>query len=243
MKTPKILFLDVENSPSLGYYYDLWREGNIVGTEKPWYMLSIAYQWAGSKTVHCLGLVDYPQYKKNREDDSALLKDIHTLLDEADIVIAHNADKFDIRKINARLLKHGLNPPSPYKTVDTLKVAKRYFKLDSNRLDDLGKYLKIGAKLPHTGFKLWKDCMDGDLKAWELMKRYNKQDVVLLEKVYTALRPWIVNHPRTGEVDSCNNCGGSLQARGFNISKTGKRQRLACTECGSWTQGPNIKEL
>src|ERR1700719_3656227 len=118
-------------------------------------MLSFAYKIAGEKKVHTRCLADYPGYKKNTEDDKALVTDLWTIFDQADIQIGHNADKFDIKKSNARFLMHKLNPPSPYKTVDTLKIARRAFKLDSNKLDDLGYYLGLGRKLPHTGFHLW----------------------------------------------------------------------------------------
>lgn len=239
MKTPRILLLDIETAPSLGYYFDLWKEGNIVGTVRNWYILSIAWQWYGETTVHCAGLIDYSAYKKDKEDDLSLAITIHDLLDQADIVIAHNGDRFDIKKINARLLRHGFSPPSPYKTVDTLKIAKKHFALDSNRLDAIGKYLGVGAKLPHTGFKLWEDCMAGDKTAWNLMKRYNKQDVVLLEKVYTILKPWMTNHPNvnvfTGKQEGCPACGGDLNKRGFSITNTGRKQRYQCKDCGGWS--------
>lgn len=244
MKTePRILFLDVENTPTLGFFYDLWKEGNIVSTEKDWYMLSIAYQWAGEKTVKCLGLVDYPRYLRDKEDDHSLLVDIWKLLDEADIVVAHNGDRFDIRKINARFLKHGMKPPSPYKTVDTLKVAKKYFAMNSNKLDTVANYVGVGGKLPTIGIKLWKACMEGDPKAWALMKKYNKRDVELLVDIYYKLRPWMTNHPHVdiwAEEAACPNCGSSGQKRGFEKLKNGRRkQRYQCKNplCGAWHTG------
>lgn len=246
MNHPRILLIDIETAPSLGYYFDLWKEGNIVGNVKSWYILSFAWQWAGEKKIDCRGIVDYPRYKKNKEDDFALVHDIHTLLSQADIVVAHNGDRFDIRKINARFLKHGFPPPAPYKTVDTLKVARKYFAMDSNRLNDVAQYLGVGSKLPHTGFKLWEDCMRGDKKAWDLMKRYNKQDVVLLHDVYMTLRTWMTNHPNvnifTGKNPACPNCGGAVQKRGFNITKTGRTQRYQC-ERGCWSQATKSEKV
>ena len=236
----KILLLDIENCPSAGWFYDLWKEGNIVGTIKSWYILSIAWKWLGEKKFHVKALVDYPRYKKDKEDDRRLVQDIWTLLDEADIVVGHNSDRFDLRKINARFLKHGLTPPTPYKTVDTLKVARRHFAMDSNRLNDIGKYLGVGSKLPHTGFKLWEDCMKGDKKAWVLMKRYNIQDVVLLEKVYMKLRQWSPTHPNVNLVDmkdgACPICGSKkLHKRGFSVTRTSRFQRYQCQGCSGWS--------
>jgi hypothetical protein len=95
---PRIAFYDLENSPALGWYYDRYKEGNIVADEQDWFMLSFAWQWADEKKVHCKALCDYPGYAKNKTDDTPLIKDLHKLFDEADILIAHNGDRFDRRK-------------------------------------------------------------------------------------------------------------------------------------------------
>lgn len=242
---PKILHIDIETAPTLGWVWGLW-EQNVVAVERPWYILSVAWAW-NDGPVKCFGLVDYPQYKKSKEDDTALMEHIWNLLDTADIVIAHNGDNFDLPKINARFLKHGMLPPEPYKTVDTLKVCRRYFKMDSNRLDSVAKYLAIGSKLPHTGIDLWQGCMRGDTKSWGVMKRYNKHDVVLLREVYKKLLPWITNHPNYNvysEENGCPNCGGKkIQRRGFDITRTGRKQRFHCQnpKCGAWSYGRSEK--
>lgn len=249
---PKILHLDIENCPSLGWYYDLWKEGNIVGNKSEWYILSVAWRWAHEKKTRVAALVDYPLYKKESENDRALLEQVWKLLDEADIVVAHNGDKFDLPKLNARFFLHGMKPPSPYKTVDTYKVAKKYFKLSSNRLDSIARALKIGHKLPNTGFDLWRGCMAGDKKSWALMKRYNMHDVNLLVEVYLKMLPWMQNHPNYGVFlgeDACRNCGNTnLQRRGHEPTKTGLKQRFQCVKkhngqpgCGAWSYGTSRK--
>ena len=186
-------------------------------------------------------LPDYPGYKKDKENDGALVKHLHEFLDQADVVIAHNGDNFDIKKCNARFIFHGLTPPSPYQTVDTLKIARRHFEFDSNRLDALAKYFGIGGKLPHTGKHLWLGCMSGDLKAWKMMRQYNVHDVDLLEEVYEKLRPWSTNHPNfnlyTRET-ACPVCQGKkFQKRGHLMTRTGQKPRLQCTTCGKWSLG------
>ena len=162
---PKILLFDEETAPSLGHYFDLWKEGNILDTVADWYMLCFAYKFLGDKKVSSYALPDFPGYKPGSEDDRALIKKLWELLNEADVVIAHNGDKFDIRKANARFAYYNLPPPSPYKTIDTLKIARRYFAFTSNKLDSLGDHLGYGRKLVHTGFHLWKGCMSGDPKS------------------------------------------------------------------------------
>jgi uncharacterized protein YprB with RNaseH-like and TPR domain len=164
-------------------------------------------------------------------------------VDGADIIIGHNADKFDIRKSNTRFVFHGLKPPSPYKTIDTLKIARKVFKFDSNKLDELGRYLGLGRKIPHTGFHLWHSCMLGDPKAWKVMKKYNARDITLLEDVYYILRPWATNHPNVnqGEV-GCPKCKATnVQKRGFSYTLLRKKQRFQCGNCHGWFEGPAAK--
>lgn len=243
---PKIVYLDIENTPSLGYFFDKWKEGNIVDEVAGWYILSYAYKINDGPVKVC-ALPDYPGYKKNMENDKALMQELWDLLNEADIVVAHNGDRFDIRKINARFIYHGMTPPRPYKTIDTLKVARRYFSFNSNRLNDLGQYLGVGKKLAHTGFALWKGCMSGEMESWNLMKKYNKQDVVLLEEVYMKLRPFMTNHPNLNiydeNQDSCPSCRSEVQRRGFGYTQLGSYQRYKCKNptCGAWSRGSNIR--
>ena len=241
----KILFLDIENSPNLSYTWGKY-EQDVISFEKEWYMLSFAYKWLGDKKVSVISLPMFGGYNKQKTYDKSLLYELWNLLDDADIVIGHNVDRFDLRKINARFLFHGIKPPSPYKTVDTLKIARKYFFLNSNKLTHLGAYLGIGKKVSTGGFDLWLQCMSGDKNAWAKMEEYNKNDVVLTAKLYEKLKPWIFNHPNvnalTGVQDACPKCGvKKLQRRGFSISGGNKKQRLQCVSCGGWSIGKTEK--
>lgn len=241
MSEPRVLLIDIETAPLVGYAWSKW-ETNIIDTIKDFYILSFAYKWIDDKKVRSLALPDFPLYKKDPENDLQLCHNIWPLLNQADIVVAHNGDSFDIKKINARFLVHGTLIPSPYKTIDTKKIAKKYFKFDSNKLDELGRQLGIGRKMQHGGFELWKGCMSGDTKSWKTMVEYNKQDVELLEKVFLKLRPWMNNFPVVrSENGDCRNCEGShLQKRGFSFTRTSKIQRLQCQDCGAWNLGTRV---
>jgi len=212
-------------------------EANVVAVKRPTYMMAWAARWQGSKRVIARTLPDYSTYKKAPTDDGALAKELHDLLDEADVVIAHNAD-FDVKKANARFLANALPPPSPYKTFCTLKLARRAFKFDSNKLDSLGGYLGVGRKVKHTGINLWLGCMDGDPASWATMKKYNKQDVVLLERVFEKLRGYATNFPDANMWSGANCCpvcqSGHIQHRGYNVSRAGRKQRFQCRDCGNW---------
>ena len=247
MSVPKVLFLDIETAPNLSWVWGRW-EQNVIDVHTQWYMLSFAWKWQGGKKTECLALPDfYHTYAKNKENDKALLLFLWDLLDQADVVIAHNGDAFDLKKIAARLLFHKINPPSPYKTFDTLKAARRFFKIDSNRLDDLGAYLGVGRKLPHTGKHLWFDCMAGKPTAWKMMKRYNGHDVDLLEQVYERLKPWATSHPdlsiytfHSGVV--CPTCQSNhVWRRGTYFARKLEYQQWTCRDCGHWFHGERIK--
>jgi len=244
MKSPKILLFDIENAPNRGWTWGKWKQ-NVIDFEKEFYILCFAYKWLGNGGTKVKALPDYHGYKKDKEDDSKLVKAMWDLFNEADIVIAHNGDRFDIKKMNTRFIMHGLPPPKPFKSIDTLKITRRHFAFVSNRLDDLGRYLKVGRKLKHIGFPLWKGCMSGDRDSWKIMKRYNKQDILLLEKVYLKLRAWYPQHPNYNVFtfgEGCPTCGSDhIQKRGWGITATGRYQRYSCMNCGAWPRGKHEK--
>lgn len=237
LKGLKILLFDIETSPNLSWTWGIW-EQNVIEVLRDWTILSVAYKWYGKKDVHVIAQCDYKGYKRGifNLDDRKVMEELHKIFGEADVVIGHNSDAFDIRKVNARMLIHGLPPVSPFKSMDTLKMARRHFKFDSNKLDDLGRTLGVGRKVVHTGKDLWLRCMEGDRKAWGLMKKYNKQDVVLLERVYERLRGWSTGHVNMAyisrEMGCCPRCGSrSIVKWGVRRNLTREYQRFQCTEC------------
>lgn len=202
-----------------------------------WKLLCFAWKWHGGKT-RVLGLDDM--------SEKALVSKLHELFEEADIIIGHNGDKFDIKKAKAKFLQYKLKPTPPNKTIDTIKLARKHFSLESYRLDDLGEFLGVGRKIDTGGIQLWLDVMANDPKAWKKMKRYNKQDVDLLEAVYEELSPWMHNHPNLNLVNdslgTCPLCGkDDLQKRGYGYSMVSKYQRYRCMSCGKWSRGSVIR--
>lgn len=239
-KKPRILLYDIETAPNLAYVWGKW-EQDVVAFKQEWYMITFAWKWLGEKQTHVLSLPDFKTYKKDKTDDSELVTELWKLFNEADVVIAHNGNSFDQKKSNARFLFNNLQPPTPYKQIDTKLVAKRYFNLNSNSLNDLGQYLKLGEKLKTGGFDLWLGCMSGDKKSWKTMCDYNKQDVILLESVYLKLRSWDNQHPNlalmNGDIHGCPNCQSlNIQKRGSSFSRTGRYQRWQCLDCAKWSQ-------
>lgn len=163
-------------------------------------------------------------------------------MEEADVVSAHNGDRFDLTVFNTRLLAHGLKPVPPSKSLDTKKIAKNKFHLPSNKLDDIADFLGIGHKL-ETHKSMWFGCEKGDKKDWKLMKEYCGKDVLLQEKVLDKILPFtrqLANwNVIMDELRCCPNpsCGSErIQKRGFHYSATAKTQRIQCQDCGTWSQ-------
>jgi hypothetical protein len=246
----KVLLLDIETTPSLSWVWGNYQQ-DVIAVEEDWHILCFAYHWLGDPgPVKVIAQPDFPRYQEMPEDDYDVCAAIHKLLNEADVVIAHNLDKFDSRKINARLWIQGFDPPHPYKHIDTLKVVKKHFALNSNRLGDVCRQLGIGVKGETGGFGTWKGCITGDPAAWEKMKTYNIQDVVILEALYLRLRPWIDNHPPIGIYDdrpnACPKCGvdteGNMVARKFHVTKLQKRRYFQCQACGGYSLGRPLEK-
>lgn len=228
----KILALDIETAPNLVHVWGLWQQN--VGLPQiidSGYVLSCAAKWIGDDEI-----VFFSGYHNGHKK---MLKSIHKLIDEADAVVHFNGTKFDMPTLNKEFLLYDLAPPAPYKQIDLLRTARGQFRFPSNKLDYIAQALGLGKKVKHIGHELWIRCMQDDPEAWEMMKEYNIQDVVLLEKVYWHFLPWIKGHPNHSLYgkDSlvCPNCGGKHHhKRGFQYTNSCKYQRFQCQDCGDW---------
>lgn len=235
----------METSPLVAYSWGPKFESNLIEVIEQSQVLSFSAKWLGGKHI-TKGMPDYKGYRKDILDDSEVVSEIWDLLDEADVVIGQNCRDFDIKVVNARFLYHGMNPPSPYKLVDTKVEAKKYLRLPSNSLDDLSAFFGLGRKEEHEGFPLWKRCIAGDPSAWKKMLSYNKNDVLLTEKLYLKLRPFMRNHPVMGMYKDglvCANCGSNkINLRGFAITRVMRYRRYQCQGCGAWGRTTEAEE-
>src|SRR3990167_3846213 len=240
----RIVLIDIENMAHLIWAWEIY-DTNAIEVERAGHLLSMAYKYLGEKSTHVIALCDYKGYKPGSDDDSKLCEDIWKVLDGADVIIGHNAQRFDIKKINYRFMLHGMEPTSLYKIVDTLTSLKKVAKAPSHKLDAIGKDMKIGRKIEHEGWALWKKCHLGDPEAWAKMKRYNKQDVELLERWYLKLRPWITTHPNLnlilGGFTNCPRCHSEhIEKAGYKYTAVSIFQTYRCLNCGHRPQGERI---
>jgi len=180
----KILMLDIETTPMQVYTWGLWDQNiGINQIIKHTEMMCFGAKWLGQKKV---------TFKSVHHDGKQnMLETLHEMMDQADVLIGWNSAAFDHKHIRREFLEAGLEPPKPTKDLDLMTVVKANFLFPSNKLDYVAQKLGVGAKVKHSGFELWIDCMDGKDSAWREMKKYQIQDVELLDKLYNVLLPWL----------------------------------------------------
>lgn len=232
----KILHLDIETAPHKVYSWGLWNQNIAINQiVESGYTMCWAAKWNGKREVFFDSIY--------QSTEKQMLEGIFELMNEADAIVHYNGDKFDIPTLNKEFLMHNIGVPNPSHHIDLLKTARKRFRFASNKLDYVAQELGLGSKTKHMGMDLWKDCMNDDEKAWKIMEKYNKQDVVLLEGVYNHLLPWIKAHPNHAlftDTDRpvCPNCGSSnIKKNGTETTLTMKYQRYKCTDCGTPIRG------
>lgn len=238
----RILTLDIETSPSVADVWSLWKTNiSVDQLRERGGVICFAAKWYGEKDVI------FSSTFHNREHN--MIRTAWKLLDEADAVVHFNGTTFDIPHLHRAFLLRDLTPPSTFKQIDLLQTVRRQFNFPSNRLQNVSIELGIGKKVKHEGHDLWVRCLQGDEKAWATMRRYNMQDVVLTEKLYDKLLPWIPSHPHHGlysldpEENRCGRCNkkGTLHARGTQKTSVGAFPRYRCMPekggCGGWNRG------
>lgn len=184
--------LDIETTPLQVYTWGLWDQNiGINQIIKSTEMMCFGAKWLGQKSV---------TFKSVHHDGKkAMLEELHRLMDEADVLVGWNSAAFDHKHINREFLENGMTPPAPTKDLDLMTIVKANFQFPSNKLDYVAQKLGVGSKVKHSGFELWIGCMNDDKKAWVEMKRYQIQDVQLLDSLYDILLPWF---PGSGSVTS-----------------------------------------
>ena len=236
MKDLTVVLWDIETSMSIVGSFSLYPESiNHENILEDWYIICACWKYLNRPKIHGVsGLDDLKRFKKNVKDDFHVVKTLRDMLEDVDILIGHNSDKFDIKKFNSRLIYHNLPPLPKILTVDTLKEVRKIASFTSNRLDYLGKHL-CGEGKADTSRGLWLRAMMGDKKAIEEMVKYNKVDVKVLEDVYLKLRRYMKSHPNLAEplTTNCPKCGSDdVKKHDVKMRASGVRyQQYQCKNC------------
>lgn len=230
---PKILFIDIETKPILAQVWRLWDQNvGLNQIEQDWSILSFCAKWKGSEDIIYMDLKGQEDF----EDDSVLLDSLWGLLNEADFVVGQNSRRFDVKKINARLILNGMPKPSTFRQIDTMEIAKRQFGFTSNKLEYMtDKLCTVYKKKSHQkfpGHTLWAECLKGNPEAWAEMKEYNIYDVLALEELYDIISSWDDKLPNFDVyVDGILDMS-EWEEDGFHYSNLGKYKRYRNTRTG-----------
>jgi hypothetical protein len=240
----KILVFDIETAPITAYTWGLFDQNiGLNQIKEDWHLLAWAAKWLDdpiSKTMY----MDNSR-SKNIQDDKELVRGLSNLLNETDIIITQNGEKFDVKKLNARAVLNGLPPIKPCMSTDILKEGRKVFKFTSHKLeyvsDKLNKKYKKLDHREYPGFELWKAILNGDSHAWEVMKKYTIHDVLATEEAYKTIQGWIRTQPlSTGYDDAVMRCkcgSKDLRKKGYAWTDAGKYQIYLCRTCGKWPRG------
>ena len=240
---PRVLLFDIETAPNKLMGWNLYNQSfglNQIANE--WFILSYSAKWLGSDEV----LYEDMEGIVHTEDDTHIMDSLWRLFDEADVIIGQNSKAFDVKKMNARWIMNGYKPPSPYKQIDTLDIAKRNFAFTSRKLEWMTDKICENKKLTHqkfSGFELWKQCLLDNPEAWLEMKEYNIMDVVSLEELYLKMAAWDNKHVNFNLYNSDSTehicrCGSrAVVENGFAYTGVSKFQQYRCLDCGASTRG------
>lgn len=232
----KILLLDLELTFAIYYAYPSKREQylsdrNIMHGQ---FCTCAAWKWHDEVSTYVVKITDdEKQFKKDFRNDLVVAKKLHEIMTLADVIVAHNGDSFDIKHANALFIKHGLGPIPDRKSIDTLKIARKYFAFPGNSLDSLSKRFGSTGKNKKPD---WYKMTDGDATEINIAAKYCKNDVKELEVIFVKLKPYIKNYPaiRTKKlIENCEVCESTmLQNKGLDFNGTKQYQRIKCMECG-----------
>lgn len=237
-KGARILIFDLEISPKIAYTWGV-RKQYIQPEQliRDTTIMTFAAKWLGEDEIFTGTCKDSEDY-----DDFDVAESLWHLFEEADFIVAHNCERFDKNIANARFLTHGLPNNTPYKVIDTLKIAQQNFGTTWHKLDFLAKTIGSDGKMEHDGFGLWKKCMEGDNNAWDTMLKYNIKDIIELEKVYLTLRPWDSRHPSVSIFNedpslACTKCGShKLEYVKDTYTNTRVFKLYKCSDCGGYSR-------
>lgn len=233
----KILLMDLELTFAIYYAYPSKREQylsdrNIVHDQ---FCTCAAWKWHHEISTYAVKITDdKKQFKKDFRNDRIIAVKLHELMESADVIVAHNGDNFDLKHANTLFRKHGLGPIPKRKSIDTLKVARKYFSFPGNSLDSLSKrFGSIGKNQKPN----WHKMTDGDAAEINIAATYCKNDVRELEVIFNEMKPYMERFPslrkRTERPTECECCGSKrIHSKGTDFDGIKLYHRFKCIECG-----------
>lgn len=245
MSSPRLIVFDLETGPDMREALEVWPQlSNYYGqTLKGQVQTLLCFGWKvfGSDSVEVKCAWEFPGWANDVNDDRELVAYAREVLSSADAIITQNGRNFDYPVLQTRLLKLGMETLDPkILHIDTKTASRGKLSFISNSLNNMGRFLLDEMKLEHSGWQLWVKTLRRDAEAAELMQKYCAQDVLLLEKLYRKLRPYLSQIPNHNlfsplKEKSCPACGSSrLKSEGKRHTKTRSYRRYICQDCRTW---------
>lgn len=177
-------------------------------------------------TILCAKWYDSPDVIRLAEWDKGgrgtFLKRVHALISQADVLVGHNIDNADDPWIKGDLFfprighphRPNLPPLPPYKTIDTLKVARTFKSgVQFKSLNALCEIIGIPAKTDaYDRARMERAVTEKSPEDRERLVEYCAGDVIATQGLLDWLRPHIKNHPALfvdgkDKLTVCNRCG------------------------------------
>lgn len=249
----KILFLDIENvayPENIFNTYGKYRTGAGFFPDKG-YILVFGYKWLGDDEARSV-IRSKKSFKIDPESESKLcvgddeiLEEIHSIINQADIVVTYYGKGHDMPFINGRLLRKGLYLNPNIKHIDLYRTVKSAMRLSSHRLDNVAAFLGTDRK-EKVSYALWPRTWAGDYDALLDMAHYCRGDVTALEGPFNALLPFMKDLPTMNvrtkfNLTSCPKCSSTNTTKaGFWVAANKTHQAYRCKNCSSTVKGEVI---
>jgi len=219
----KVAFVDIETSLIRAYTFrggmQHINQDQVVDGDQTKLLTAAWGTWYDLYTKKDKGVVSVSNhhkkaaFKKDPLDDTYVLECLWKVLDDSDVIVAHNA-AFDRGWIEGRFMDLGWKQPSKYYVYCTFRTLHG-LNGNSKKLDYLSQKLIGTRKVEHEGLPLWIDCSKGKVSAFRKMEAYNIGDIYeTLYKVFMRTAPYV---PRVkcidlaGEGLFCNLTGDKLK--------------------------------
>lgn len=244
--SPRWLLLDSEWSYAIYYGFP---------SKHPQYMpaknikhrqfcVNASWKWDHETSVQNVSVIDDPiEFERDFRNDRVCALALHSVMNEADVIVCHNAD-FDIKMLNVIYALHGLDPIPEKKIICTLKVARKYFRFAGNGLDDLLRFFGEHGKEEKPD---WVKLTEGDPEEIKKSVFYCDGDTWALDKLLFILKPYMIKDlpkPRNnlaadyGGIECCDACQSKrLRNKGPGGSFGKEYLRVSCLECGHPMKG------
>jgi len=256
MSKPNILIFDLETAPMEALVWgqrDQYINPNQVIKDRSILSFSAKYLKTADGTLfgpHNKVMHFSTAGQKDLRNDKKVVQALRDLIDAADVVIGQNSNRFDLPIFQGRCAVHGIDPPSPYKKIDTYRLGSK-MGFTSTKLehmtDTLCPEFKKSIHKQFPGLSLWIEFLKGNKKAQKEMELYNNRDVEGTEAVYNKLAPWGVglnfgifsDNPK----DLVCQCGSKeFKDNGHSYERAGKYKRYKCKKCGANHKGSRVKK-